>query len=207
MIYDSTNPNLQLLIQSIDSLKKWDTIKFLKLAEFKSLNTPVAEFSPSFYDGIYYIIEKGDEDIYNGRNINLIENNDSLSPKEKEFLQTLEKSLAYGTVISPRTYLYKMPLDVSKLFHDYRNIIPKESYDTARLRVAHKGFNITSYDQSFKKDQVFYTRHPVTNNWNPNTPMNLCYLKGNTIEKPKLIKRRKIPVLFLPSTFGSGEVV
>ena len=25
-------------------------------------------------------------------------------------------------------------------------------------------------------------------------------------EKPILIKRRKIPVLFLPSTFGSGEV-
>ena len=86
LIHDSTNPNLQLLIQSIDSLKKWDTIKFFKkLAEFKPLNTPAAEFSPSFYDdGIYYIIEKGDEDIYNGRNINLIENNDSLSPKEKK---------------------------------------------------------------------------------------------------------------------------
>ena len=66
LVHDSTNPNLQLLIQSIDSLKKWDTIKFFKkLAEFKSLNTPAAEFSPSFYDdGIYYIIEKGDEDIY-----------------------------------------------------------------------------------------------------------------------------------------------
>ena len=210
LIRDSTNPNLQLLIQSIDSLKKWDTIKFFKkLAEFKPLNTPAAEFSPSFYDdGIYYIIEKGDEDIYNARNINLIENNDSLSPKEKKaFLQTLEKSLAYGTVISPRTYLYKMPLDVSKLFHDYRNIIPKESYDTARLYVTHKGFNITSYDQSFNKEQVFYTRHPVTNNWNPNTPMNPLLFKGkHHKKKPKLIKRRKIPILFLPSTFGSGEV-
>ena len=71
-----------------------------------------------------------------------------------------------------------MPLDVSKLFHDYRNIIPKESYDTARLYVTHKGFNITSYDQSFNKEQVFYTRHPVTNNWNPNTPMNPLLFKG-----------------------------
>ena len=30
LVNDSTNPNLQLLIQSIDSLKKWDTVKFLK---------------------------------------------------------------------------------------------------------------------------------------------------------------------------------
>ena len=63
-------------MESIDSLKKWDTTKFFKkLAEFKFLNTPASEFSPSFYDdGIYYIIEKGDEETYRSRNINLIEN-------------------------------------------------------------------------------------------------------------------------------------
>ena len=210
LIQDSTNKKLNLLMESIDSLKKWDTTKFFKkLAEFKFLNTPASEFSPSFYDdGIYYIIEKGDEETYRSRNINLIENNDSLSPKEKrEFIQTLEKSLAYGTVISPRTFLYKMPLDVGMLFKDFRNMIPEESFDSARLQISHKGFNITSYATSFRKNQVFYTRHPVTNNWNPNSSINPMMFKGKQHKKkPKLIKRRKIPVLFLPNTFGAGEV-
>ena len=51
-------------MESIDSLKMGYHKVFKKLAEFKFFEYPASEFSPSFYDdGIYYIIEKGDENI------------------------------------------------------------------------------------------------------------------------------------------------
>ena len=48
-----------------------------------------------------------------------------------------------------------MPLDVSMLFKDFRNMIPEESFDSARLQISHKGFNITSYATSFRKIRFF----------------------------------------------------
>ena len=46
-------------MESIDSLKKWDTTKFFKkMAEFKFLNTPASEFSPHFMMMAFIILLK-----------------------------------------------------------------------------------------------------------------------------------------------------
>ena len=207
---DSFNPYLKLHLNSIDSLMKWDTIQFFKkLAGYDQLNSGASEFSPSFYDqGIYYIIERGDEEYYKSKNINLIANNDTISPKEKkQFTEKLNTELTYGTTISPRTYIYKTGIDVSQLFKDYSDPVPLSAIDTNVLIVTHKGFNVTSYSTNHNGEKVFYTRHPVKNKWNPDASINpLMYLGKQHTKKPKLKRRRRLAIKFLPSTFGSGEV-
>ena len=155
---DSLNPYLKLHLSSIDSLMKWDTIQFFKkLAAPDQLNSSASEFSPSFYeDGIYYIVERGDEEYYNSKNINLIANNDTISPREKKhFTEKLNTELTYGTSISPRSYVFKTDIDVSQLFKDYSDPIPSNAIDTNLLLVKHKGFNVTSYSTNYNGEKVF----------------------------------------------------
>ena len=207
---DSSNLYLKLHLSSLDSLMKWDTIQFFKkLAAFDQLNSKASEFSPSFYDdGIFYIIEKGSEEIHKGKRISLIANNDTISPKEKgTFTNQFDSVLTYGPAVSPRTYVYKNDIEISELFKDYANPIPKEAIDTAKLIISHKGFNVTSYSTNYDGKKVFYTRHPVNNKWSPETTNNPLMFQGqHHSKKPKLKKRRILAIKYLPKTFGSGDV-
>ena len=113
---DSISAALELHLISIDSLMKWDTIHFFKkLAAFEQLNSNASEFSPSFFDnGIYYIVENGKEKNYSNRNLNLIDNHDTISPKERKYFNTeIDSGLTYGLKISPKTYLYENKIDIS----------------------------------------------------------------------------------------------
>ena len=207
---DSSNLYLKLHLSSLDSLMKWDTIQFFKkLAAFDQLNSKASEFSPSFYDdGIFYIIEQGGEEMYQAKNISLIAYNDTISPKEKKaFTQKFDSILTYGTTVSPRTYVYKNDINISEVFKDYANPIPKDAIDTAKLIISHKGFNVTSYSTNYNGEKVFYTRHPVKNKWNPENSNNpLVYQGKHHSKKPKLKKRRLIKIKRLSNTFGSGDI-
>ena len=98
---------------------------FKKLIGFEKINSLSSEFSPSFFDdGIYYIVERGQEKALIN-NVNFLDNNDSLRLKERnEYSIKLKEILAYGSSISPRTFVYKMILDVSKLFNSHTDPIP-----------------------------------------------------------------------------------
>ena len=206
---DSISAALELHLISIDSLMKWDTIHFFKkLAAFEQLNSNASEFSPSFFDnGIYYIVENGKEKNYRNRNLNLIDNHDTISPKERKYFNTeIDSGLTYGLKISPKTYLYENKIDISQLFKDYANPIPDSSIKESKLIGKHKGFNITSYSTDFNKN-IYYTRHPLKNRWSPENISNpLMFTAKHHKKKPKLKRRRHLKIRYLPNTFGSGEV-
>ncbi len=206
---DSLNKYLKLQLESIDSLIEWDTAKiFKKLTAFEKINSNSSEFSPSFFDdGVYYIVEKSKEKaIIN--NISFLDKNDSLSLKErKEFTNKLNEILAFGNSISPRTFVYKMKLDFSKLFKTHDNPIPNSAILNLDTIISHKNFNVTSYASNYSNDKVFYTRHPYLNNSNSDASLNPIIYQGKlNAEKKKIYKRRRIPVRFLSGSVGSGEV-
>lgn len=206
---DSLNKYLKLQIESIDSLIEWDTAKiFKKLTAFDKINSSSSEFSPSFFDdGIFYIVEKSKEKaIFN--NINFLDNNDSLSHKErKEFTNKLNEILAFGNSISPRTFVYKMGLDISQLFKTHENPIPESAILNNNTIISHKNFNVTSFASNYSSDKIFYTRHPYLNNSNSDASLNPIIYQGKlNIEKRKIYQRRRIPVKFLSGSVGSGEV-
>lgn len=206
---DSSNKYIKLNITSIDSLLSWDTAKvFKKLASLESVNTSSSEFSPYFFDdGIYYIVEKGQEKSI-ANNLNFIENNDSLSIKEKkQFTEKLNKILAYGNSVSPRTYAYKMKMDFSKLFKAADTSFPNDAILNNDLIISHKNFNITSIATDHLNEKVYYTRHPYLTNNNTEASLNPIIYQGKlSSNKKKISKRRRIPVRFLSSSVGSGEV-
>ena len=206
---DSSNKYIKLNITSIDSLLSWDTAKvFKKLASLESVNTSSSEFSPYFFDdGIFYIVEKGQEKSI-ANNLNFIQNNDSLSIKEKkQFTEKLNKILAYGNSVSPRTYAYKMKMDFSKLFKAADTPIPNDAILNNDLIISHKNFNITSIATDHLNEKVYYTRHPYLTNNNTEASLNPIIYQGKlSSSKKKISKRRRIPVRFLSSSVGSGEV-
>ena len=206
---DSSNKYIKLNITSIDSLLSWDTVKvFKKLASLESVNTSSSEFSPYFYDdGIFYIVEKGQEKSI-ANNLNFIQNNDSLSIKEKkQFTEKLNKILAYGNSVSPRTYAYKMNMDFSKLFKAADTSFPNDAILSNDLIISHKNFNITSIATDHLNEKVYYTRHPYLTNNNTEASLNPIIYQGKlSSNKKKISKRRRIPVRFLSSSVGSGEV-
>ena len=206
---DSSNKYIKLNITSIDSLLSWDTVKvFKKLASLESVNTSSSEFSPYFYDdGIFYIVEKGQEKSI-ANNLNFIQNNDSLSIKEKkQFTEKLNKILAYGNSVSPRTYAYKMNMDFSKLFKAADTSFPNDAILNNDLIISHKNFNITSIATDHLNEKVYYTRHPYLTNNNTEASLNPIIYQGKlSSNKKKISKRRRIPVRFLSSSVGSGEV-
>ena len=206
---DSSNKYIKLNITSIDSLLSWDTVKvFKKLASLESVNTSSSEFSPYFYDdGIFYIVEKGQEKSI-ANNLNFIQNNDSLSIKEKkQFTEKLNKILAYGNSVSPRTYAYKMNMDFSKLFKAADTSFPNDAILNNDLIISHKNFNITSIATDHLNEKVYYTRHPYLTNNNTEASLNPIIYQGKlSSNKKKISKRRRIPVRFLSSSIGSGEV-
>ena len=206
---DSLDQYLKLHLESIDSLIEWDTAKiFKKLTAFEIINSSSSEFSPSFFDdGLYYIVEKSKEKaIIN--NINFLDKNDSLSLKErKELTNKLNELLAFGNSISPRTFVYKMKLDISKLFKTHDTPIPNSAILNLDTIISHKNFNVTSYASNYSNDKVFYTRHPYLNNSNSDASLNPVIYQGKlNAEKKKIYKRRRIPVRFLSGSVGSGEV-
>tara|TARA_B100001287_G_scaffold149500_1_gene125873 strand:+ start:3217 stop:6507 length:3291 start_codon:yes stop_codon:yes gene_type:complete len=206
---DSLNPYIKLHLNSIDSLMKWDTIKFFKrLAAFNELNTKSSEFSPLFHEkGIYYIVEK-DFKKDKRRNIKLISRSDTLKFSEKrKFIKEIDSLLTYGRKISPKTYVYKYGVDVNRLFKDYSNPIPYNSLDSSTLIVKNKGFNITSYATTNNPRNIFYTRHPINNKWNPESVINPLLFTGLHKESKQKIKKRKIlKIKSLPLRYGSGEI-
>ena len=207
-INDSLNPYIKLHLNSIDSLIKWDTIKFFKrLAAFEELNTKSSEFSPLFYEkGIYYIIEQ-DLKKDKRRKINLISKSDTFKLSEKRtFIKEVDSLLTYGRKISPKTYVYKYGVDVSQLFKDYGNPVPSSAIDTSSLIVKNNGFNITSYATTNDPKDIFYTRHPINNTWNPESVSNPLLFTGNHQEAKQKIKKRKIlKIKSLPLIYGSAE--
>ena len=206
---DSTKKRLQFQIESIDSLIKWDTIKiFKKLVAFEKLNSASSEFSPSFYDdGIYYIVERGKNNAI-ANNINLISNNDSLTLKEKkEFTEKLNKILSYGSTISPRTYVKKVDLKIPLLLNRLNNSIPDSAIIKNEQIISHNSFNVTSFNTNSSNKKILYTRHPYLTNSNSDASLNPLIYQGKlNAEKKKLYLRRRIPVSFLSSSAGSGEV-
>ena len=208
-LLDSNNKFIEFNLRSIDSLISWDTTKmFKKLVGLDFINSASSEFSPSFYDdGIYYIIEKSKENSFTN-NISFIQENDSLTIKEKrEFTNELNKILSFGTSVSPRTSVYNMELDFSQLFDDKEHLIPKGSILSNDLIISHKNFNVTSFSSGFTNEKVFYTRHPYLTNSNSEASLNPIIYQGKLkSEKKKISKRRRIPVRFLSSSVGSGQV-
>ena len=206
---DSTTKRLQFQIESIDSLIRWDTIKiFKKLVAFEKLNSASSEFSPSFYDdGIYYIVERGKNNAI-ANNINLISNNDSLTLKEKkEFTEKLNEILSYGSTISPRTYVKKVDLKIPLLFKSVENSIPDSAIIKNEQIISHNSFNVTSFNTNSSNKKILYTRHPYLTNSNSDASLNPLIYQGKlNAEKKKLYLRRRIPVSFLSSSAGSGEV-
>ena len=208
---DSNDSYINLQLSSIDSLMKWDSISFIeKVIPFTQVNTKSSEFSTSFYDdGIFYITEKGNEKSYSSKSINFELGLDSLSKEEKAyFLEKMKNSLAYGSALSPRTSVYKIPLDFSSLFcSDSSAEIPKPAVDSSVLVVSHKGFNVTNFSSEFNSKTVYYTRHPNLNKWNPEASIHPLIFKGTINNKrKKLTHRKKVNIKGLPNTFGSGEV-
>jgi outer membrane protein OmpA-like peptidoglycan-associated protein len=207
---DSLNPYLKLHLNSIDSLMKWDTIHFFKkLAGFDELNTKSSEFSPLFYDqGIYYILENGRSNSKRKKKIKLLSKSDTLSNKEKKlFIQKMDSTLTYGRLISPKTFVYKTKIDVSQLFKDYSDPIPSTATDSAQLLIKHNKFNITSFSATNKEENIFFTRNPIINKWNPESNNNPLIFKGKiNPKKPKLKKRKRLKIKSLPLIYGSGEV-
>ena len=206
---DSSNKYIKLNLRAIDSLISWDTAQvFKKLANVESINTSSSEFSPSFFDdGIFYIVEKGQKKSITN-NLNFIQNNDSLSIKEKkQFTNKLNEILAYGNSVSPRTFAYKMNMDFSKLFNAVDSSIPNDAILTNDLIISHKNFNITSIATDHLNEKVYYTRHPYLTNINTEASLNPIIYQGKfSLKKKKIAKRRRIPVRFLSSSIGSGEV-
>ena len=206
---DSLNKHIVFELKSIDSLIKWDTAKiFKKLTNFEKINSASSEFSPSFFeDGIYYILEKGRNKALTN-NINLISDNDSLSLKEKkEFTEKLKSILSYGSTISPRTYVNKIVLNIPLLFKSLSDPIPDSAIIRNEQIISHKNFNVTSFNFDNLNDKIFYTRHPYLTNSNADASLNPLIYQGKlSSEKKKIISRRRIPVRFLSSSTGSGEV-
>ena len=81
-----------------------------------------------------------------------------LALKKKEFTNKLNEILAFGSSISPRTYVYKMGLDISQLFKSHDNPIPESAITNQDTIISHKNFNVTSFASNFSSDKVFYTR-------------------------------------------------
>lgn len=208
---DSNDSYINLQLASIDSLIKWDSISFVeKIIPFSQINSKSSEFSTSFYDdGIFYINEVENEKNYSSKNINFELGLDSLSKEEKAyFLEKIKNSLTYGPVLSPRTSVYKIPLDFSSFFSsDSSAEIPEYAVDSSLLIVSHKGFNVTNISTEFNTKTVYYTRHPSMNKWNPEASLHPLIFQGviNTKRK-KLTHRKKVNIKGLPNTFGSGEV-
>jgi len=208
-LIDTSNKYIKLNIKSVDSLISWDTAEvFKELSNLEVVNTSSSEFSPSFFDdGIFYIAEKGQKKTI-ANNITFIQKNDSLSIKEKkQFIEKLNKILAYGSSVSPRTFAYKMDIDFSKLFNIADSSIPKNAILKNDLIISHKNFNITSVATDHLNKKVYYTRHPYLTNNNTEASLNPIIYQGKfSSKKKKVSKRRRIPVRFLSSSVGSGEV-
>lgn len=206
---DSGNQYIQLHLKSIDSLVEWDTTRiFKKLIGFEKINSLSSEFSPSFFDdGIYYIVERGQEKALIN-NVNFLDNNDSLRLKERnEYSKKLKEILAYGSSISPRTFVYKMILDVSKLFNSHTDPIPDSAIIDNNIIVKHKNFNTTSFASNNSIDKIFYSRHPFLNNSNSDASLNPIIYQGKlNPKKKKIYQRRRVPVKFLSSSVGSGDI-
>ena len=208
-IEDSLNKRIALNLESINYLEKKDSTKaFKKLANFDKINSPSSEFSPSFYDeGIYYIAEKGNKKAITN-NISLVSNNDSLTIKEKkEFTEKLNSLLSFGNTISTRTFVNKVDLNIPMLFKTLNNPIPDSTVIRNEEIISHKSFNVTSFNIENSNDKIFYTRHPYLTNSNAGVSLNPLIYRGKIdAEKKKIIFRRRIPVRFLSSSAGSGEV-
>ena len=186
-----------------------DNSKTLKrLANFNIINTASSEFSPSFFDeGIFYIAEKGNKKSLTN-NISLVSNNDSLTLKEKkEFTEKLNSILSFGNTISTRTYVNKVDLNIPMLFTTINDSVPNSTVLINEEIISHKNFNVTSFNVENSNDKIFYTRHPYLTNSNTGASLNPLIYRGKIdSEKKKIIYRRRIPVRFLSSSAGSGEV-
>ena len=208
-IEDSLNKRIFLDLESINYLEKLDTSKaFNRLVNFNKVNTASSEFSPSFFDeGIYYIAEKGNKKSLTN-NISLVSNNDSLTIKEKkEFTEKLNSILSFGNTISTRTYVNKVDLNIPMLFKTFNDPIPDSTVIRNEEIISHKNFNVTSFNVENSNDKIFYTRHPYLTNSNAGAPLNPLIYRGKMdSEKKKIVFRRRIPVRFLSSSAGSGEV-
>ncbi|MBM76927.1 MAG: hypothetical protein CL846_00440 [Crocinitomicaceae bacterium] len=207
---DSNDKYINLQLASIDSLLKWDSISFVeKIAPFNQLNSRSSEFSTSFTEnGIIYIIENADDKKYSSKNVNLNLGLDSLNKKQKIFfLEHLENNLVYGKRLSPRTSVYKIPINFDSFFCvDSLENIPNSSFDSSELLITHKGFNITSFSRGVNT-KVFYTRHPNMNKWNPEPSVHPLIFQGTLNEKRhKLTKRRKVGIKGLSSSYGAGDL-
>ena len=205
---DTNNTLVKLHLNSIDSLMKWDTLQFFKkLAAYDEINTKSSQFAPLFYDeGIYFINEEKKRN--NRKRINLISINDTINRKEKKsFNQKMDSTLTYGRIMSPKTYVYKSLIDVTQLFKDFSNPIPKKANDSSYLLAKNEGFNVTSYCTSFDNNDIYYTRHSIINKWNPEKFNNPLLYRGKlNEEKSKIKSRKRLKIKSFPINEGSAEI-
>ena len=127
--------------------------------------------------------------------------------EKKEFTEKLNKILSYGSTISPRTYVKKVDLKIPLLFKSVDNSIPDSAIIKNEQIISHNSFNVTSFNTNSSNKKILYTRHPYLTNSNSDASLNPLIYQGKlNAEKKKLYLRRRIPVSFLSSSAGSGEV-
>lgn len=207
---DSTNQFTSLQLSSLDSLIAWDTLESQAVvSNVNAINSTLAEFSPKFYnEGILICTELKYDSIKKRKTLDFYAAYTGLNTKEeKEKLkQEIIESLDYGVNITPRTILVYIPVDEDKLSFQDASPIDKQAFGKPVIVAESKNFNVGTFDIHPESDQLFYTRTPVINKWQPNYEKHsLLYAATIDRSKHKLRSNKLVHIKKISSIYGIGE--
>ena len=209
-IADSNSQLIQLQLQSLDSLVLWDTLETEAVVKsLGSVNSTLAEYSPKFYNqGILICTELKYDSIKKRKTIDFYTAYEGAKSKEeKEKLkEEIIESLDYGVNITPRTILVYIPIKEDKLSLQKEITIEQGAIGKPIIVAQSKNFNLGSFAVHPETDQLYYTRTPVINRWQPNYEKHsLLYTATIDRSKHKLRKNKLLNIKRISRNYGLGE--
>ena len=199
-----------LQLQSLDSLTFWDTIpENAEIAPLINLNTSLADFSPKFYEnGILICSEMKYDSLKKRKKIALDYFDDADKKEQKNLLEQLKNKLAYGLNISPRASIFFIPFnEESQLFQKnslYK--IPENSIGEPTLVAENKNHSIGAFDFNPITKELYFTKIPIFNSWEPEISEHSLLFKGVIDNKTHKLKNEKeINIKKISNIYGIGE--
>ena len=206
-----TNHVLTLLqLQSLDSLKILDTIpEIAEIAPLENLNTSLADFSPKFYEnGILLCSELKFDSLKKRRNIALDYFDSTNKIEQKKLIEQLKTDLDYGLNISPRASIFFIPfINEKQLFQkDALHKIPANTIGEPTLVAENKKHSIGAFDFNPITKELYFTKIPIFNSWNPEITEHSLLYKGIIDNETHRLKNEKaIHIKQVSSIYGIGE--
>ena len=207
---DTTHFLTLLQLQSLDSITTWDTIaENAEIAPLVNLNTSLADFSPKFYEnGILICSELKFDSIKKRRKIALDYFDNANKNEQKNLIEQLKNDLNYGLNISPRASVFFIPfIEEKQLFQKNAiDLIPANAIGKPTLVAENKKHSIGAFDFNPITKELYFTKIPIFNSWEPEISEHSLLFKGIIDEETHRLKNEKeVHLKKVSNIYGIGE--